>query len=683
MRTRVPFGGLAILLLFCLGLTVAPPATLRAQDYPAVQLPPADRTLPGQKFSLIQGVSELADGRVLVSDGLEQSLYVVDFRSGEVRSVGSIGDGPGEFRDPGFLYPVGADSTVLTDQSTHRAFLVVGDQHPKSLSAATLLIARLSTEPPLGIDRSGRVLGVEGFGYSGGRLAMSRVEADSLRFLLTDGSVFTWEPGSYETIAEAGGQGRLGGWGRTQFGARRYYTSPLAAEAQAWLFWDGWIALAHPEPYRVDWRKPDGEWVRGEPLPFEPVPVTGRARCFALTGDRDPAACSEPNVTRRMDGLPWANQLPPFVMERLWQNRATPGGIALQPAPDGSLLIQRTLMADAPGRRYDVVDRTGSLRGTIVMPENRTIVGSGPESLYVVTKDDVDLLTLSRHPWPDFPGAGRTPPPSVGLRSGRSFPGPGIHDLDPHVLEIANVARRKLHAAGRRNGCNLAIGRSYWMSGGAACGGNVAVNASGIAVEREHPILEGVAQHRLDPEEERLAAPTQREDGGTVAQLCFAHGGQEQVLHGMTGDPACDRVVGRLAHQFGDDVCVKQSGHGSRPHPKDGGSRAESRSGNSRSTPFSGPKCDRMMLVRSRDRSSRPTALRRICLTSSSIEWPFPAARTRRRVRMSSSRFRIVMLAMSGVSLRGRRITSCQHCKQGGTDPHATAPMMPGSDSHA
>lgn len=68
----------------------------------------------------------VAGRATLVSDGIEQSLHVVDFRSGEVRSVGSIGDGPGEFRYPGFPYPIGADSALLTDQSTHRAFLVVG-----------------------------------------------------------------------------------------------------------------------------------------------------------------------------------------------------------------------------------------------------------------------------------------------------------------------------------------------------------------------------------------------------------------------------------------------------------------------------------------------------------------------------------------------------------------------------
>ena len=103
--------------------------------------------------------------------------------------------------------------------------------------------------------------------------------------------------------------------------------------------------------------------------------------------------------------LPSPDHVPPFVMER--NDRTTPGGIAVQPGPDGMLLIQRTLVADAPGRRYDVIDRAGSLRGTIRLPENRTIVGAGHSSLYVATRNNVDGLTLSRHPWPESPGASR------------------------------------------------------------------------------------------------------------------------------------------------------------------------------------------------------------------------------------------------------------------------------------
>ena len=68
--------------------------------------------------------------------------------------------------------------------------------------------------------------------------------------------------------------------------------------------------------------------------------------------------------------------------------------------PHGLLLIRRTPTTNAPGTRYDAVDRSGALRGTILMPEGGTIVGFGSESLYAVQKDDMDLLTLSRHPWP-------------------------------------------------------------------------------------------------------------------------------------------------------------------------------------------------------------------------------------------------------------------------------------------
>ncbi|MDE2876849.1 MAG: hypothetical protein OXU69_01530 [Gemmatimonadota bacterium] len=80
--------------------------------------------------------------------------------------------------------------------------------------------------------------------------------------------------------------------------------------------------------------------------------------------------------------------------------RIAPNGIALRPAPDGMLLINRTRSADHPENRYDMVDRTGALRGTILVGPNQTIVGAGRASLYVTEKDDMDLLTLSRHPWP-------------------------------------------------------------------------------------------------------------------------------------------------------------------------------------------------------------------------------------------------------------------------------------------
>ena len=40
------------------------------------------------------------------------------------------------------------------------------------------------------------------------------------------------------------------------------------------------------------------------------------------------------------------------------------------------------------------------------MPDGATIAGHGRASLYVVRKDEMDLLTLSRHPWPGRLGGG-------------------------------------------------------------------------------------------------------------------------------------------------------------------------------------------------------------------------------------------------------------------------------------
>ena len=217
VRTRT---GLALAALLTIPSTTLPAALLaapisaHAQDHPIVELPPAEATLDGKEFSLVQGVSELSNGRVLVSDQLEQSLYVVDFRSGEVRSLGGIGDGPGEFRSPGFLYPLGPDSTLFTDPYEHRAFLVLGDSVLETLSAASSLIDRLSAEPPWGADRSGRILGVEGFGYSGNRLAMSRVEADSLRMPPYYGQPFRLGAGIVRNdrrVWRSGAAGRVGG----------------------------------------------------------------------------------------------------------------------------------------------------------------------------------------------------------------------------------------------------------------------------------------------------------------------------------------------------------------------------------------------------------------------------------------------------------------------------------------
>ena len=398
MRRAVPTGGAGLggsrwgLLL----LVAACSGDQPVYEPVSVELPPANSTLSEKQFSrVLSPVRELADGRVLLSDVLERALFVVDFESGDVRTVGSVGDGPGEYLSPRSLYALDGDSTMFTDPATHLALLLVGDDIVETLVSAAPLVERFGAEPPWGADRTGRLLGVEGFAFPPDVVPMSRTLADSVRILLTTGSVLDEEPGGFDTIAELGGQGlfgvneversALGMPGRTT-----NLTSPLASEGQAWLFGDGWIALAHPDPYRVDWRTPEGQWIRGAPLPFTEVQVTREAQC-TIVGELPSGEC-------RPELWPWPEFLPPFTMDRTW---SSPGGTALHPAPNGMVLIARAYLAEHSERRYDVVDRQGVLRGVIRLPPDRTIVGFGRSSLYVMQKDDLDLLTLSRHSWPN------------------------------------------------------------------------------------------------------------------------------------------------------------------------------------------------------------------------------------------------------------------------------------------
>ena len=308
------------------------------------------RRCSGRDFSRVLSVVELDDGRVLATDQIENSIYVIDLQSGDVRTEGSSGEGPGEYgqRRP----PVSARwrfHGLLVGQPP-RLLLLAGDTIVQTLDPVYPRLGMGATgEPPWGVDRAGRVLGISGFAYQP-RSGWSRTHADSLLVLLSTGSIFDEGTSGADTIARVGGQGRWGvGHVSTvaQMGGREVtmnstLTSPLASEGQAWLFADGWVALAHPDPYRVDWQTPAGQWVRGAPLPVTPTDVTLEEQCLAIRR-------AAPNAQCDPDRYPgWPRQVPPFtmVLDRGW---VTPGGTALQSGPHGLLLIRRTPTTNVTG----------------------------------------------------------------------------------------------------------------------------------------------------------------------------------------------------------------------------------------------------------------------------------------------------------------------------------------------
>jgi len=346
-------------------------------------------------FSRIGWVRELADGRLIVVDQFERRLVVVDFRTGAVRDIARAGQGPGEVRIIYGLVALGGDSTLVEDRQARRWLIFDGER-----AVATVISAPRAPVPALaGADGRGRLLDIQGFAFRrspGVPYTPMRVNAESVLVLVRyrERGGRGADPGApgrlasrIDTIA------RLRGAGRGQTLVWRsapppaswwLLENPLAAEEQALLFQDGWIALAFADPYRVEWVTPEGSRVRAAPMAETPVAVDDRVR-RALIAWRWPKV-TPPFTSDQLP--PWPATLPPFLND------------ALLAAPDGRLVIRRTYNPFAPATSYDIVDRKGTLSGRLVLKANERLVGFGARSAYVVAKDENDVEWLRRHPWP-------------------------------------------------------------------------------------------------------------------------------------------------------------------------------------------------------------------------------------------------------------------------------------------
>ena len=159
---------------------------------------------------------------------------------------------------------------------------------------------------------------------------------------------------------------------------------------------DGWIAIVRVNPFRVDWRSPEGRWTLGAPLPIPVIPMTAREKAASLARTAASQAANRPSAPpmplppqMQTPDDDWPDVMPPYIQELPMFS------------PDGDVIIRRQPSADHPGVAYYVVDRRGRLLGIIALKDNERIIAAGARSLYVVESDSDDLKYIRRHPWPN------------------------------------------------------------------------------------------------------------------------------------------------------------------------------------------------------------------------------------------------------------------------------------------
>jgi hypothetical protein len=370
-----------------LTLVIALPASAVSSTAQArrLDLKPASATHP-EEFSTVSSTRELSDGRLLVIDGRERRIVALNFVDGGVKAVGRRGKGPGEYEFPTPFRSLGGDSSLMADPAQRRLLLLDGDSivdvvppdHPVIVAGEGFAF---------GADASRRIHITRRAPYRDGSTVTGR--EDSTYHVL-----IPWDASRQDTVARTMNMPMRIERSSRPDGTISFISGQadgvLRVDEAVLLFRDGWLAVARLDPFRVDWRGPTGNWLRGRPLPIEPIRVTAREREAHQGRYGQPAPARAPGAPVPPPPAPTAYPefLPPFVFN------------GLQPGPRGELLIRRQRSADRTGTDYLVIDRRGTLVGEIMLPANETIVGAGPSALYVSVRDEDDILRIRKHPWP-------------------------------------------------------------------------------------------------------------------------------------------------------------------------------------------------------------------------------------------------------------------------------------------
>jgi hypothetical protein len=167
-------------------------------------------------------------------------------------------------------------------------------------------------------------------------------------------------------------------------------------------FPDGWVSVAHADPYRTEWNGPGGERVIGDVLPVESEAWDEDIKAAILSRAGWSEAGDLVGQFARYSVVP--ERVPPFLTLTDRDRMGTAVQHVAAAAPDGRLILRRTVLPAADSAHYDVIDRAWRLSARFSLHRSEFILGTGASSLYVVRTDSLGFQHLRRVPWALAPG---------------------------------------------------------------------------------------------------------------------------------------------------------------------------------------------------------------------------------------------------------------------------------------
>lgn len=342
-----------------------------------------------EPFSQIAGARELADGRLIVSDRVEDRVVVIDPRTGARLRVGGAGSGPAEYRRPGRLMPMLGDSLMLVDEGNERMLVIAPDLRivrTLRLDAPGVPVS-LS---PRGVDAAGRFYcqvphwASATFGDRGDSVPLVRVTPGTRRV-----EILTWVLG----IADPPGNVRYG---------MPYVPFSLA---DGWaLSPDGTIILARVGDFHIE-RIRDGHVERGPATAYPALPVTeadkiaytrefmensgigGKGTGGASVGAVPADWLTDASIRHLVETNLYATTKPPFTDR--------PPLLA----SDGTLWVERSTALGEAGS-WDLFDRSGRVVRHLRLPPARQLLFLGRGGIYLTATDADGVERVERYPYP-------------------------------------------------------------------------------------------------------------------------------------------------------------------------------------------------------------------------------------------------------------------------------------------
>jgi hypothetical protein len=311
---------------------------------------PLDETLMFRRT-----IQELSNGKVLISQTDGEQRILADFSNGTFEEQKNF--------PAGQLIALPADSSIAKGFETWTILHNLRPLGQIGLERARRLVNPLLYETVHAADGTGRLL-IEQWSTTRDSIVVSFVDRVT---------------GSRDTVAKL--------W-RDPPPARGGFRPVCKQTERIALAPDGWVAVLRANPYRVDWRRPNGEWVRGRSLQETSQPMTDADRAVYLEWRRDQRPPPPSDTVRE-----W----PAHTCAWTW-------GFTPKATPDGFVLVYRVPTSAVQTTLYDVIDRRGVLVRQLQLPGNEAIFAFGKESIYVV-RTIGDKQELIRHPWPKQPSS--------------------------------------------------------------------------------------------------------------------------------------------------------------------------------------------------------------------------------------------------------------------------------------